>query len=132
MPWPETNLIRQIDRSRGQFDKNLEPNGPRFRKAQRRLNAPKDIKRGPPDRSAPTLDGNERSKNSAYSGLRWPHFGVSQHISERCPRKYQIAWLEPEDWFFHSHSSLRWQSESPSIAECEEAADAFALRSSHF
>lgn len=26
----------------------------------------------------------------------------------------QISWLEPEDWCFHLHSSLRWQSESPS------------------
>jgi hypothetical protein len=49
------------------------------------------------------------------NGLHWPHFGVSQHISERCPTRYQISWLEPEDWFFHSHSSPRWQSESPSI-----------------
>jgi hypothetical protein len=53
-------------------------------------------------------------------GSRLPNFGIIQHISERWPRKYQISWLEPEDWFFPSHSSLRWQSASLSIAGCVE------------
>src|SRR5882762_6807104 len=62
---------------------------------------------------------------------RWPSLDVPRYTSEQWPKKYQISWLEFEDWFSPSHSNLRWQPAFRLIVESAEGDRCACLLRAH-